>query len=153
MLIRCFKVRGSENMWKDGLKKKQTKFGFQRTLDGESIANLDPIEEAVRQKKKDDKSLSERKKREDERLKVAQSKGQTTLEKEDDCIIDTDLRIDRFEEMIEICKDLIVLIKRADSSPDTDFEPQIVGAYNNLMGSYKEIFEDLFCLRDQLKDR
>jgi len=140
-------------MWKDGLKKKQTKFGFQRTLDGESIANLDPIEEAVRQKEKADKSLSERKKREEERLKVAQREGQTTLEKEDGCIIDTDVRIDRFEEMIEICKDLIVLIKRADASPDTDFEPQIVTAYNNLMGSYKEIFEDLFCLRDQLKDK
>jgi hypothetical protein len=140
-------------MWKDGLKKKQTKFGFQRTLAGESIANLDPIEEAVRQKEKADKSLSERKKREDKRLKVAQRKGQTTLEKEDDCIIDTDLRIDRFEEMIQICKDLIVLIKRADNSPDTDFEPQIVSAYNSLMGINKEIFEDLFCLRDQLKDK
>jgi len=140
-------------MWKDGLKKKQTKFGFQRTLAGESIANLDPIEEAVRQKEKADKSLSERKKREDKRLKVAQRKGQTTLEKEDDCIIDTDLRIDRFEEMIQICKDLIVLIKRADNSPDTDFEPQIVSAYKSLMGINKEIFEDLFCLRDQLKDK
>lgn len=153
MPTRCIKVRGSDIMWKDGLKKKQTKFGFQRTLGGESIANLDPIEEAVRQKEKADKSLSERKKREEERLKVAQRKGQTVLEKEDDCIVDTDLRIDRFEEMIDICRELIMLIKRADVSPDTDFEPQIVSTYNGLMTIYREIYEDLFCLRDQLKDK
>ena len=46
-----------------------------------------------------------------------------------------------------------MLIKRADVSPDTDFESQIVSTYNDLMTIYKEIFEDLFCLRDQLKDR
>lgn len=147
MLIRCFKVRGSENMWKDGLKKKQTKFGFQRTLAGEGIANLDPIEEAVRQKEKADKSLSERKKREESRLAVANRKGQKTLEKE---ITNTDLRIDRFEELIEQIQIMIDLINERENNPDNNYRVKIAEAYNTLLGSFQEVREDMFEFKNEL---
>tara|TARA_R110002020_G_scaffold378678_2_gene589665 strand:- start:5920 stop:6336 length:417 start_codon:yes stop_codon:yes gene_type:complete len=133
--------------WQDGLKKKQTKFGFQRTLGGESIANLDPIEEAVRQKEKADKSLSERKKREAERLAVANRKGQEKLKKE---ITDTDLRIDRFEELIEQIQIMIDLINERERDPDNSYRVKIAEAYNTLLGSFNEVREDMFQFKIEL---
>ena len=133
--------------WQDGLKKKQTKFGFQRTLGGENIANLDPIEEAVRQKDKADKSLSERKRREAERLAVANRKGQENLKKE---ITDTDLRIDRFEELIEQIQIMIDLINERERDPDNSYRVKIAEAYNTLLGSFKEVREDMFEFKNEL---
>lgn len=139
--------------WKSGLKKKQTKFGFQRTLGGESIANLDPIDEAIREKEKADKSLTERRGREAERLAVANRKGQKNLEKEDECINDSDLRIDRFEELIQNTKLLITLVKQSDASPNRDFRVEIAEAYNTMIGTYNEIYTDMFCFKNQLDDK
>ena len=133
--------------WQDGLKKKQTKFGFQRTLSGESIVNLDPIEEAVRQKERADKSLSERKKREAERLAVANRKGQENLKKE---ITDTDLRIDRFEELIEQIQIMIDLINERENNPDVNYRVKIAEAYNTLLGSFNEVREDMFQFKNEL---
>jgi len=137
-------------IWQDGLRKKQTKFGLQRTLDGKNIADINPIEEIVAERKKANKSLAERKKREAERLAVANRKGQTTLEKENECVNDSDLRIDRFEELIEICKNLITLIKQSDVSTTRDFRVEIAEAYNTLSGTYNEIYMDMFCFKNQL---
>lgn len=133
--------------WQDGLKKKQTKFGFQRTLGGENIANLDPIEEAVRQKEEADKSLSERKRREAERLAVANRKGQENLKKE---ITDTDLRIDRFEELIEQIQIMIDLINEREYNPDVNYRVKIAEAYNTLLGSFNEVREDMFQFKIEL---
>ena len=133
--------------WKDGLKKKQTKFGFQRTLGGESIANLDPIEEAVRQQEKANKSLSERKKREAERLAVANRKGQQNFKKE---ITSTDLRVDRFEELIEQIQIMIDLIYERENNPDGNYRVKIAEAYNTLLGSFKEVREDMFEFKNEL---
>jgi len=133
--------------WRNNLKKKQTKFGFQRTLEGESIANLDPIDEAVREKEKADKSLSERKKREAERLAVANRKGQETLEKE---ITSTDLRVDRFEELIEQIQIMLDLINERENNPDNNYRVKIAEAYNTLLGSFREVREDMFEFKTEL---
>ena len=133
--------------WQDGLKKKQTKFGFQRTLGGESIVNLDPIEEAVRQKEKADKSLSERKKREAERLAVANRKGQQNFKKE---ITSTDLRVDRFEELIEQIQMMIDLINERERDPDNSYRVKVAEAYNTILGSFNEVREDMFQFKIEL---
>lgn len=138
--------------WKNGLKKKQTKFGVQRTLSGESIANLEPIDEAIREKEKAVKSLEAKRKREAERLVVANRKGQKNLEKEDECINDSDLRIDRFEELIQTTKLLIRLVKQADASPNSSFKVEIAEAYNTMIGTYNEVYTDMFCFKNQLED-
>ena len=76
--------------------------------------------------------------------------GQQQLAKEDDCITDNDLRIDIFQEMVDNLKLLISLVKQSDSSPDKSFRVQIAEAYNTLMGTYKEIHEDMLCFKNQL---
>lgn len=147
MLTRCIRVRGSDIMWKDSLKKKQTKFGFQRTLAGDKVANLDLIEEAVRQKEKADKFLSERKKREKKKLAVANRKGQEKLKKE---ITSTDLRVDRFEELIEQIQIMIDLINERENNPDDNYRVKIAEAYNTLLGSFQEVREDMFEFKNEL---
>ena len=133
--------------WRNNLKKKQTKFGFQRTLEGESIANLDPIDEAVREKEKADKSLTARRGREAERLAVANRKGQETLEKE---ITSTDLRVDRFEELIEQIQIMLDLINERENNPDNNYRVKIAEAYNTLLGSFQEVREDMFEFKTEL---
>jgi len=133
--------------WRNNLKKKQTKFGFQRTLEGESIANLDPIDEAVREKEKADKSLTARRGREAERLAVANRKGQETLEKE---ITSTDLRVDRFEELIEQIQIMLDLINERENNPDNNYRVKIAEAYNTLLGSFREVREDMFEFKTEL---
>ena len=76
--------------------------------------------------------------------------GQQQLAKEDDCITDNDLRIDRFEELIENIKQLITLTKYADSQPNRNYRKEIAEAYNTLIGTYNEIYEDMFCFKNQL---
>ena len=76
--------------------------------------------------------------------------GQQQLAKEDDCITDNDLRIDIFQEMVDNLKLLISLVKQSDSSPDKSFRVQIAEAYNTLMGTYNEIYEDMLCFKNQL---
>lgn len=57
----------------------QTKFGMQRTLDGETMATLDPINEAVNQLKTEQQAQAERQQREQERANVADQPEQQTL--------------------------------------------------------------------------
>ena len=57
----------------------QTKFGMQQTLDGERMATLDPIDEAVTQLKTEQQAQAERQQREQERANVAGQPGQQTL--------------------------------------------------------------------------
>jgi hypothetical protein len=57
----------------------QTKFGMQQTLDGETMATLDPIDEAVSQLKTEQQAQAERQQREQERANVAGQPGQQTL--------------------------------------------------------------------------
>ena len=57
----------------------QTKFGMQQTLDGERMATLDPIDEAVSQLKTEQQAQAERQQREQERANVAGQPGQQTL--------------------------------------------------------------------------
>ena len=76
--------------------------------------------------------------------------GQQQLAKEDDCITDNDLRIDRFEELIENINQLITLTKYADSQPNRNYRKEIAEAYNTLIGTYNEVYEDMFCFKNQL---
>jgi hypothetical protein len=152
MLLENSKFKVYNMTWENGLKKKQTKFGLQRTLDGENIINLDPIQEAIEEKKRSEEAEAQRKKREAERLAVANREGQENLEKGGECIDDADLRIDRFEELIEVARNLITLVKRADSSPNRSFNVEIAEAYNTLIGTYNEIYADMFCFKNQLND-
>tara|TARA_R110000737_G_scaffold234889_1_gene247746 strand:+ start:288 stop:644 length:357 start_codon:yes stop_codon:yes gene_type:complete len=57
----------------------QTKFGMQQTLDGETMATLDPIDEAVSQLKTEQQAQAERQQREQARVDVAEQSGQETL--------------------------------------------------------------------------
>ena len=76
--------------------------------------------------------------------------GQQQLAKEDDCITDNDLRIDRLEELIENINQLITLTKYSDSQPNRNFRKEIAEAYNTLIGTYNEVYEDMFCFKNQL---
>ena len=57
----------------------QTKFGMQQTLDGGTMATLDPIDEAVARLKTEQQTQAERQQREQARVDVAEHPEQQTL--------------------------------------------------------------------------
>ena len=138
--------------WQETIKGQKKLFVRNKTLDGKEVL-LDNTPALTEEQK-----LREAKENQKLKFKLESERrikpGQQQLAKQEDpihgCITDVDLRIDRFEELIENINQLITLTKYADSQPNRSFRKEIAEAYNTLIGTYNEVYEDMFCFKTQL---